>query len=113
MMLIINLILSALAIGIAAYIVPGVSIAGPVSAIVVAVVLGLINLFIKPILLFLTLPINILTLGLFSFVISAFLVMLAGVIVPGFTVAGFWPALIFALVLALITIMFGNFSKQA
>ncbi len=108
MMLIINLILSALAIGIAAYVVPGVSVAGPFAAIVVAVVLGLINAFIKPILLILTLPINIITLGLFSFVISALLVMLAAVVVPGFAVTGFLPALIFALVLALISIVFGS-----
>jgi len=108
MMLIINLILSALAIGIAAYVVPGVSVAGPFAAIVVAVVLGLINAFIKPILLILTLPINIITLGLFSFVISALLVMLAAVVVPGFVVTGFLPALIFALVLALISIVFGS-----
>lgn len=110
-MLIINLILSALAIGIAAYVVPGVTLSGPVAAIIVAVVLGLINLFIKPILLILTLPINIITLGLFSFVISALLVMLAAAIVPGFKVEGFWPALVFALVLALITIVFGSFGE--
>jgi len=108
MMLLIQIILSALAVGISAYIVPGVEVSGWFSAVVVAIVLALINVFIRPILNILTLPINILTLGLFSLVLSALLVMLAGVIVPGFMVAGFIPALIFALVLALITIVFGS-----
>jgi putative membrane protein len=109
-MIIIHLIVSALAIGIAAYLVPGVTLAGPWAALVVAVVLALINIFIRPILVILTLPVNIITLGLFSLVINAVLVMLAGSIVQGFTVAGFWPALIFSIVLSLITMVFGLFS---
>lgn len=108
MMLIIQIILSALAVAISAYIVPGVDITNWFSAVVVAIVLILINLFIRPILNILTLPINILTLGLFSLVLSALLVMLAGAIVPGFVVTGFIPALVFAVVLALITIVFGS-----
>ncbi len=108
MNILIQLILSAIAVGIAAYIVPGVDISGWMSAVVVAVVLALINIFIKPVLNILTLPINILTLGLFSLVISALLVMFAGSIVPGFVVTGFLPALVFAIVLSLITIVFGS-----
>jgi putative membrane protein len=99
---IINWLISAVAIGISAYILPGVAVAGLFVAIVTALVLGLINAFIRPLVIFLTLPINILTLGLFTLVINASLVLLAGKIVPGFMVDGFWWALIFSLVLALV-----------
>jgi len=85
-------LVAALAILIAAYIVPGVSVT-LVGALIAAVVLGALNLFIRPILLILTLPINILTLGLFSLVINAVLVLLASYFVPGFLVDGFLTAL--------------------
>ncbi|MHB8709945.1 MAG: phage holin family protein [Minisyncoccota bacterium] len=98
-------LIAALSILIAAYIVPGVSVTF-IAALIAAVVLGALNLFIRPILLVLTLPINILTLGLFSLVINAFLVMLASAVVPGFVVGGFWIALLFALVLAVINWVF-------
>lgn len=98
----ISLILSSVAVFVAAQILPGVHLAGFGTAIAVAVVLGLINAFIRPIILILTLPINILTLGLFTLVIMAFMVMLVTYIVPGFALDGFWYALIFALVLAII-----------
>lgn len=97
--------IAALAILVAAYIVPGVTIT-LVSALIAAVVLGGLNFFIRPILMVLTLPINVLTLGLFSLVINAVLVLVASYIVPGFTVAGFTTALLFALVLALINWVF-------
>jgi putative membrane protein len=101
---------SAVAIGIAAYLVPGVTVT-LMGALVAAVVLGALNLFIRPILLLLTLPITIITLGVFSLVINAFLVMLASWFVPGFYVAGFWTAFLFALVLAVINWVF-HFWKQ-
>jgi len=103
-------LIAALAIGIAAYIVPGVTITF-MSTLIAAVVLGALNLFIRPILLVLTLPINILTLGLFSLVINALLVMLASYLVPGFFIAGFWTALLFALVLAIINWVFHFWSR--
>ncbi len=98
-------LVSALAIGIAAYIVPGVSVT-LAGALIAAVVLGALNLFIRPILLILTLPINILTLGLFSLVINALLVLLAAALVPGFAVAGFWTAVLYALALSIINWVF-------
>ena len=98
-------LVSTLAILIAAYIVPGVTIT-LTGAFVAAVVLGALNLFIRPILLFLSLPITILTLGLFSLVVNALLVMLTASVVPGFAVAGFWVALLFALVLAVVNWVF-------
>lgn len=103
-------LIAALAIGIAAYVVPGVTIT-PVSALIAAVVLGALNLFIRPILMVLTLPINILTLGLFSLVINAALVLLASYLVPGFTVTGFVTALLFALVLAVINWVFHSWNR--
>ncbi|MFM2330526.1 MAG: hypothetical protein RLZZ26_33 [Candidatus Parcubacteria bacterium] len=98
-------IIAALAIWVGAQLVPGVAVTVE-GAIIAAVVLGAFNLFIKPILTVLTLPITILTLGLFSIVINALLVMLASTIVPGFAVAGFWSAVLFALVLSAVNWVF-------
>lgn len=105
---IMQLILSALAVGIAAYLLPGVTVDGFVVAVIVAVVLAIVNTFVKPIITILTLPINIVTLGLFSLVITALMVILTDYVVPGFEVAGFWSALFFGVVLALISMVFGR-----
>src|SRR3989344_4665929 len=99
MKLIIHWIVSALAILVTAYVLPGVNVSGLVVALVLAVVLGAINAFVRPVLVMLTLPISILTLGLFVLVIDALLVLLASYVVPGFTVANFWWALAFGIVL--------------
>lgn len=105
MSLFLHWFISALSIWIAAYIVPDVSVT-PVSALIAAVVLGALNLFIRPIITFITLPINVLTLGLFSLVINALLVMFASYLVPGFVVIGFWAALFFAAALTVINWVF-------
>src|ERR1051325_3026076 len=102
MSFLIHWLVSTLAIAITAYLLPGVSISGFGAALVAALVLGLINAFLRPLILVLTLPINILTLGLFTFVINALLVMLAGAIVPGFKVKNFWWALLFSIVLTIV-----------
>lgn len=99
MQILIQWLLSALAIMVAAYLLPGVKIDGFFAGLVAAVVIGLINTFIKPVLIILTLPINILTLGLFTLVINALLIMLASSLVPGFQVAGFGWALLFSILL--------------
>lgn len=99
MQILIQWLLSALAIMVAAYLLPGVKIDGFFAGLVAAVVIGLINTFIKPIFIILTLPINILTLGLFTLVINALLIMLASSLVPGFHVAGFGWALVFSILL--------------
>lgn len=98
----INWLLSAIAIVVAAYILPGVKVDTFVTALVLAVVLGVINAFLKPVLVFLTFPITIITLGLFSLVLNALLIMLAAAIVPGFRVDGFWWAFLYSIVLSLI-----------
>lgn len=100
-------LISALAIGITAYLLPGVKLSGFLAALVTAVVLGLANAVIKPLLLLLTLPLNILTLGLFTLVINAVLIMLTSAVVPGFYVSGFWQALLFSLVLVLVNYLLG------
>ncbi len=104
-------LIAALAIGIAAYIVPNVSVT-IIGAIIAAVVLGAFNYFLRPILIVLTLPINIVTLGLFSLVINALLVLLAAMIVPGFGVTGFWTAVLFALVLSIVNWVFSLWSHD-
>jgi len=82
------------------------------TAIVVAVVLGIVNTFIKPILLLLTFPLTILSLGLFYFVINALMVLLVSAIVPGFKVSGFFWALIFSLVLSIVSFFLNSLAKQ-
>lgn len=98
----ITILLSTVAVFVTAHILPGVKIEGWGTALVVAIVLAIVNAFIRPLIFILTLPINILTLGLFTFVIIALMVMLVSAIVPGFHVNGFWWAMAFGLVLAII-----------
>lgn len=109
---IISLILSTLAVLVTAYLLPGTHVESFLTALVVAVVLAIINTLIFPILLIITLPINILTLGLFTLVIMALLVMLASAIVPGFKVDSFWWAMAFAVVLAIINGFMSQVEKE-
>jgi putative membrane protein len=103
---------SAISILIAAYLIPGVKVAGIWSALILALVLGLLNSLIKPLLVLLTLPINILTLGLFTLVINALIIMLASSIVKGFEVGGFINALLFSIVLTIIQALFEMIIKK-
>jgi putative membrane protein len=107
LIILINWLISAIAVLIASYLIPGVVVSTFWWALVVALVLGIVNAVIKPILVLLTLPINILTLGLFTLVIDAVLVLLVSAIVPGFHVSGFWPALFFSITLSIINLLFG------
>ncbi|MCR4275797.1 MAG: phage holin family protein [Candidatus Parcubacteria bacterium] len=104
-------LIAALAIGITAYVVPGVTVT-LLGAFIAAVVLGALNLFIRPIIVILTFPITLLTLGLFTLVIDALLVMLVSYVVPGFLVAGFWSAFFFAIVLAVVNWVFHLWSHD-
>lgn len=110
-MTILQWFITALSIGIAAYIIPGIEVT-LIGAFVLAVVLGIINIFLKPIISLITLPINVVTLGLFSLVVNALLIMLAGMIVPGFMVNGFWPAFFFGIVVALVSALLGGIVKK-
>ena len=100
-----NWILSALTILIVANFVPGFIVPSFTTALIVALLLGIANAIIKPILLILTLPINILTLGLFTFVINAILLLGIDSLVNGFTITGFIPALIAAVFLWFINLL--------
>lgn len=99
MELILRWVVNALALLGVAYLVPGVQVASLWTALIAALVLGLVNALIRPILLILTLPVNVITLGLFTFVVNALMIWLASTVVKGFDVAGFAPALLAALLL--------------
>lgn len=103
-----NLIINALGFYVTAYIVPGVKIENFQTLAVVAIVWGVLSIILKPILILLTLPVNVMTLGLFTFVINAFLIMLMSNFVPGFKVDGFGVALLAAVVLALLNVVLGG-----
>ncbi len=102
MRLLLHWVLSAVAVWIVAYIVPGISVSGPVAALIAALVIGLINATLGLLLKILTFPLTLVTLGLFWFVINALMLELAAAFVPGFEVRGFVPALIGAVVLSLV-----------
>lgn len=101
MKLLIKILLSTLAVLLIGYLLDAVTIDNIQSAAIVAIVLGLLNTFVKPILVFLTIPVTILTLGLFLLVINAGMIMLADRIVDGFRVDGFLMALIFSVLLSI------------
>ncbi|MCP2044508.1 phage holin family protein [Pontibacter sp. HSC-36F09] len=101
--IIIKILLTGVAALLAAYLLPGVHIDGFVTALILAVVLALLNAVVRPILVILTIPVTILTLGLFLLVINALIILLADYLIGGFDVDGFLWALIFSLLLSLIS----------
>jgi putative membrane protein len=100
--MLLKLLINALAFYITSSIIPGMMIAGWQTLLVVAVVWGILTTLIKPILIILTLPINILTLGLFTFVINAILLLIMSSLIPGFYITGFGTAFIASIVLAIV-----------
>jgi putative membrane protein len=94
-------LLNAVLVAILAYIMPGIKVDSFMDAIWVSIVLSLLNLFIKPLIIILTLPVTIFTLGLFLLVINAFLILFCAEIVGGFHVSSFWSALFFSIVLSI------------
>ena len=86
----------------AAYLINGIEVRDFLSAFLAAAVLGILNAIFRPLLILLTLPLNILSLGLFTFVINAFLLKLASGVIPGFEVHGFWTALFGALIITIV-----------
>lgn len=103
MRLLLHWILSAVAVWLVAHIVPGISVSGPVAALIAALVIGLVNATLGLLLKIVTFPLTILTLGLFWFVINALMLELAAALVPGFQVRGFVAALIGAVMLSLVS----------
>lgn len=109
---IIKILISGLAVLITAYLLPGIAVEGMTSAVIVAAVLALLDAVIKPIMIILTLPVTILTLGLFLLVINAVVILLASELVPGFTVDGFWWALLFSIILSMISPVFESMARS-
>lgn len=103
--LLIKWIINSLAILIVTYVVKGIEVASPVTAIVAAFVLGIINAFLRPLIILVTLPINIFTFGLFTFFINGFLFYVVSKVVKGFVITGFWPAFFGALIFSTISFL--------
>lgn len=101
MKLLIRIVITSILVLILSHFMKGVHVAGFVTALLVAIVLGLLNIFIKPIFVFLTMPFTVFTLGLFLLVINAVIILLCTKIVGGFSVDTFWAALLFSVVLSL------------
>jgi putative membrane protein len=106
--LILHWLVLTLALGIAAYILPGIDVSSPGALLVSALVLGFLNAILKPLLVLLTLPLTIFTLGLFYLVLNAIVLALASVLVPGFTVAGFGSAFLGAILVSLLSTFLGS-----
>ena len=112
MSILINWLASALVILIAAYLLPGVHVQNFLTALVIALVLGILNAIVKPLLVILTLPLTIVTLGLFLLVINAVIILLTSALVPGFHVDSFWWALLFSLVISFINWFVQRFEEK-
>lgn len=112
MNLVLKWALFSLAIIFIAWLIPGIEVSNYVTALFVAILFGLINVFIKPIIMIVTLPINFLTLGLFTLIINAFLLWLTGYIAPGFEVDGFWSAFFGAIILSFLAGFIGRIGKD-
>ena len=109
---IIRLIISTLAVLVTSYVLPGVYVENFLTALIVAILLGCLNVFVKPLLILLSLPAVVFTFGLFLIVINTLMIMLADKLVDGFSVGGFWHALLFGIVLWLVTNIFNAIKKR-
>lgn len=103
-----KLLVSVVAFYVTAYLVPGVTIEGWTPLLVVSVVWGVLAMLVRPLLILLTLPVNIMTLGLFTLVINGALILLTARLVDGFNVDGFGAAMIAAVILAILNIVLGR-----
>ena len=112
MKFLIQIIISALSVFVTSYILPGIKIDGFSTALVVAIVLAFLNVFLKPLLILFSIPVTIFTLGLFLLVINALLILIASKLVSGFQVNGFWSALVFSIVLSVINAILGGWSSD-
>ena len=113
MKLILRVLLTALAVVILSKVLPHVEVDSYLTAIIVAIVLGLLNFLVKPILVILTLPVTIVTFGLFLLIINAVIILLADYFIAGFSVDGIWWALLFSLLLSLLqSILFSVLKEE-
>ena len=112
MKILIKFLFTAIAVFVTGYLLPGIEVETLVVALVVAVVLALLNTFVKPLLVVFTIPITILTLGLFLLVINAVIILIAGYFVDGFYVANFWWALLFSVIVSVIMSIYDSATKK-
>ncbi len=110
--LLVRWVIVAVAIVLAAYLVDGIQVKGFFSAFFAAAMLGILNAFFRPILLILTLPVNILTFGLFTFVINAMMLKMASAVIPGFQVVGFWAAVGGSLIVSVVSWLLTSFINE-
>ncbi|HWP49048.1 MAG TPA: phage holin family protein [Candidatus Limnocylindrales bacterium] len=101
--------INAIALGLTSWLVKGIDIQGLGTLLIASLVLGILNALLRPIILLLTLPLNILTLGLFTFVVNAFMLMMASKLVEGFVITDFWSALVGAIILSIISFFISVF----
>ena len=107
-----HLVLTALALIVVASLVDGVHIGGFLSALIAALILGLVNAFVRPVMILLTLPLTIVTLGLFLFVVNALMFWLAAALVPGFRIAGFGAALLGSLLFTVLNLLIDRLAPK-
>ncbi len=114
MNMILKWILFALLIMFIAWVIPGITVTGFISALIVVIVLSIVNLFIRPLVELISLPLNVITLGIFSLIVNALLFLLAAKFSPGFQIDGFWSGFFGALILSVFTPMIDkiNISKK-
>lgn len=112
MKFILKIIISSLAVFFTAYLLPGVEVENYFVAIIIAVVLSFLNYFVKPLLILFTIPVTIFSFGLFLLAINAFIILFAEYIVEGFHVKSFWWALLFSIVLSIVTSILEGFGKM-
>jgi putative membrane protein len=110
--LILHLVLTATAILVVAQVVGGVQVSGFGAALIGALILGFVNAFVRPVMILLTLPLTIVTLGLFLFVLNAFMLWLVAALVPGFQISGFGAALLGSLLLTVLNILIDRLAPK-
>ena len=110
--LILHLVLTAIAILVVAQVVGGVQVSGFGAALIGALILGFVNAFVRPVMILLTLPLTIVTLGLFLFVLNAFMLWLVAALVPGFQISGFGAALLGSLLLTVLNILIDRLASK-
>ena len=108
--MLLRLLLSSVSVLVVAYLLPGIDVSSFFSAFVIAIVLTLLNYIVKPLLIILTIPLTVVTLGLFLLVINAVIVLMADGLVSGFEVDGFWWALLFSLLMSLVNSLLTDLS---
>ena len=111
MKLLIKLLLNAIAVFVLAEVLNGVYVDNYITSLIVVVLISVLNILVKPILVILTLPVTILTLGLFLFVINAVIILLADKLIDGFRVDGIWTAILFSILLCILQSLLHSFIK--